>query len=561
MSHSSGSLGERLCMDDFPFQWICDVNISISIWLPLTILLACWVFPSTYLITSLQASDKFGTSAPIRISLGFEEVYLIAGVQNLKLVWKNSQWLTAKAGHIVGLYTILDTPKKSLPFYQADNSGIGKEPLPHSSVPPEHRVWHLTHQPIVNCLSGSNLTLFINKFQDCLSKRIDQYPCTTDWSELPDLFSFVYHEVIHVQLEVLCGTFFLEQNPEFVQDFARFNHSMTYLKMGLPSWMTPRSAAFRRVCLDSIKKWHEALKLHDPNRLVDTGEINNSRFGNDIMRSRRRIMAKMDVMDVDTAASADLGMLWALNANPATAAFWLLMEIVREPSLHPAVQHEIETASSRNDVAGSLSVSCLNDSALLQSMYAETLRLRVSVLIIQSAEFSDFNFNGWLLPKDKLILISSRIAHMDKSWMRNLSFEKPVDEFWAERFLTWKDKAPPKAAFHSPTKDDGMPSQQAESRTGNIESDRWKEAQFSMTGLGGMWIPYGGGPGICPGRNLAKSIMLLTSAMFFRAYEFQLLPRHDQRLECDIGYYGLGVLPPNGKIPFRVRRRGDHSKD
>lgn len=72
-----------------------------------------------------------------------------------------------------------------------------------------------------------------------------------------------------------------------------------YLKMARPSRMTPKSAVSRRVCPDSIKKQHEALKLHDSNRLVDTGEVKNDRFGNDIMLSRRQIRAKMNIVAVD----------------------------------------------------------------------------------------------------------------------------------------------------------------------------------------------------------------------------------------------------------------------
>ena len=235
----------------------------------------------------------------------------MAGAENIRLVWRNSQWLTAKAGHIIGLFTILDTPKRSREFYNADNSGIGKTPLPHSNVPPEHRVWHLTHQPITDCLSGSNLESFTENFQVALRRRIEKCHIGHDWVEITDLYDFIYTEVIHVQLELLCGAFFLEQDPGFPQKFKDFNHAMIHLKKGLPKWMTPQSCRARDNCLASIRNWHEALEMHDPNRLVDTGELQNVKFGNEIMRSRRRIMAKIDAMDADTAASADLGMLWA----------------------------------------------------------------------------------------------------------------------------------------------------------------------------------------------------------------------------------------------------------
>ena len=194
----------------------------------------------------------------------------------------------------------------------------------------------------------------------------------------------------------------------------------------------------------------------------------------------------------------------------------------------------------------------LNDSPLLQSMYAETLRLRVAVLIIQSAEFGAFDFKGWLLPKDKLILISSRIAHMDQeNWGRK--GEPAVSEFWAERFLTRKHESKPGLSPKSkaPGVGNGHKTSEARRNHSGVEN-----ARFSTAGLAGKWIPYGGGPGICPGRHFAKNIMLLTSALMFSAFEIELLVEEKWRPQMDMRYYGLGVVPPRGKIPFKIRRRG-----
>lgn len=197
-------------------------------------------------------------------------------------------------------------------------------------------------------------------------------------------------------------------------------------------------------------------------------------------------------------------------------------------------------------------------------MYAETLRLRVSTLIIQSPEFSDFDFNGWLLPKDKLVLISSRIAHMDRrSWLRRDSEgeEIPVDEFCAERFLTWgKDNGnkirEPKISSPNaldPGNSDSKPKEK--STEPHFNPPNTSHARFSVANLAGKWIPYGGGPGICPGRHFAKNIMLLTSALMFSAFEMQLKVDEGWKPQMDMRYYGLGVLPPRGEVPFRIRRR------
>ncbi|KAL8725215.1 MAG: hypothetical protein Q9166_007497 [cf. Caloplaca sp. 2 TL-2023] len=523
---------------------------------------------------ALLTSVVFGTSWAIRLSLLTEEVILVTGAENIRLVWRNSQWLTAKAGHIIGLFTIVDTPKKSLEFYKADSSGIGKTPLPHSNVPPEHRVWHLTHQPITDCLSGSNLEAFTESFQTALRRRIEQCPIGYEWVELSDLYDFIYTEVIHVQLELLCGTFFLEQNPNFAQDFREFNHTMIHLKKGLPKWMTPQSCKARNECLASVYKWHKALTIHDPNRFVDTGELQNARFGNEIMRSRRRIMAKIDAMDEATAASADLGMLWALNANPVTATFWVLLEILRDPFLQPYIHDEITKATTReptNSTLPYLSPYLPTTSPLLQSIYAETLRLRVSVMIVQSAEFGPFRFKEWIFPKDELILISSRIAHMDpQSWNTGSNGEFPVTRFWAERFLVWEDEnnkelKKGKVTVPGRNSDKTQKSQSARSNPSeltpethslpNLNCYTSSKCRFTTTGFTGTFIPYGGGPGICPGRHFAKSNMLLASMLLFSAFETSLDVPKDWEPEVDLRYYGLGVLPPKGKVPCRIRRR------
>lgn len=119
-----------------------------------------------------------------------------------------------------------------------------------------------------------------------------------------------------------------------------------------------------------------------------------------------------------------------LLANPATATFWLLYEMTRDPDLHSPILHFIDSATfplplsycgssaqrqeshDQSAQPSGILPSILTDSPLLQSMYMETLRLRVSVLIILSADFGNFHLNEWMLPKDKLILISRRIVHV-----------------------------------------------------------------------------------------------------------------------------------------------------
>lgn len=251
-----------------------------------------------------------------------------------------------------------------------------------------------------------------------------------------------------------------------------------------------------------------------------------------------------------------------MNANSVTATFWLLLELFRNPSLQQSVQAEINSAiSAQNALVPELDTTKLVHLPLLQSLYAETLRLRAAVAIIHSAEFGDFKFKEWIFPKDKLLLISSRIAHMNQdAWNTGIDNAHPVNTFWAERFLVFPDdpmSGPLKKKHKTATADTASFEKKRRgcSAAPSAEENRYKTAKFSIGGLAGTWVPYGGGPGICPGRHFAKQIIMLGSAMMFTAFEVELRTGENWMPEADLRYDGLGVSPPKGAIPCRIRKR------
>lgn len=64
---------------------------------------------------------------------------------------------------------------------------------------------------------------------------------------------------------------------------------------------------------------------------------------------------------------------------------------------------------------------------------------------------------------------------------------------------------------------------------------------------------YVGGPAICPGRFLAKNIIMFTCAALIS--EFDIVPTGDVDLtDLDMSRYGLGVVRPKAPVPVRIRR-------
>ena len=61
----------------------------------------------------------------------------------------------------------------------------------------------------------------------------------------------------------------------------------------------------------------------------------------------------------------------------------------------------------------------------------------VAVYIIRKPEYEDAQVLNYKIPKDKIIVISSAMAYMNKrNWNLEVMDEHPVESFWAERFLS-----------------------------------------------------------------------------------------------------------------------------
>lgn len=185
-------------------------------------------------------------------------------------------------------------------------------------------------------------------------------------------------------------------------------------------------------------------------------------------------------------------------------------------------------------------ITKLTEDALLQSVYAETLRLRVAVLVVRQPTRDNFSLGGWHIKKDETISMSTRNELLDRDfWNAGTQAEPhPLDTFWADRFLVR-----PEDPRSGPAKE---PRRRAKAAGGD-------EPYFSLDGCTWNWVPFGGGRNLCPGRHFAKREIMLTSAIFLTAYDIELLT--DKMPGPDESVFGFGTMPPNAKVPCRIRPR------
>ena len=179
-----------------------------------------------------------------------------------------------------------------------------------------------------------------------------------------------------------------------------------------------------------------------------------------------------------------------------------------------------------------------------------------------------------------MVAVSSYTAHMDpRNWKtQNKGQTYPLETFWPERFLTYEPQSCEKSTDGSADKEsDGFVNSAAKrpptkrSVSSSVkEQESSSNPKFSLDGLSGIWIPFGGGYSLCPGRHLAKIEILLVVALLSSKYDFEIVEQpswkskvsgvfgstEDRGPELDMKYFGMGLLPPKNKVLAKIRRVG-----
>ena len=255
------------------------------------------------------------------------------------------------------------------------------------------------------------------------------------------------------------------------------------------------------------------------------------------------------------------------NSNIITATCWYILELAKDPELLSHIRAEATASMSQPDSSSSALVTeKLFAQPLIQSGFAEVLRLHTYNFLVTTSEHSDFMFRGWRFPKDQMVAFSCHTAHMDnRAWnVRSGTAEHPLNDFWAGRFLI--HESDPRSGPLSP---EYCSSLKAKNSSDQDEGDvlertyssrtvpsHSKPCKFSLAGLSGIWAPFGGGYSLCPGRHLAKEEILVAVANMIIAFDFKSVGKPNKvGYQHEMRYFGMGVLPPKKKVEVMIRRR------
>lgn len=238
-----------------------------------------------------------------------------------------------------------------------------------------------------------------------------------------------------------------------------------------------------------------------------------------LMQNRYNTSARNGISNRDIARY-EIGGALALLVNIAPATFWMLLLAYADPGLLEEIRQEVELVITRtSDSLGStnhIDISSLKSTCpLLTSTFQEVLRYRSMGTSVRQVMEDTILDGQWLLKKDSMVQMPSRVLHSDSSL-----WGPDTREFNPRRFM------------------------KGESR--GMKSRRAPAAAFRA---------FGGGSTLCPGRHFATNEVLAVASMFIMRYD--MVPLSGEWNLPTVGNTNVAsvVMEPDTDIDVMVSQR------
>jgi cytochrome P450 len=205
-----------------------------------------------------------------------------------------------------------------------------------------------------------------------------------------------------------------------------------------------------------------------------------------------------ELMSDETVKVEILQLLVAGNETSTTAAAWAFYLLAKHPDHIGKIRAEIEAVFGNDEV----NYAALHKLTYTISVLDESMRIRPPFWIIDREALKDDEFRGIKIPAGTTVIPYIYGAH------HNTDIWENPDKFDPSRFdFEQTEKTHPFA-----------------------------------------YIPFGGGPRVCIGQNMAKMQILLVMSAITRNYDFEL---SDSK---EIGMHAMMLLKPDGPIYMNFKR-------
>ncbi|RYN39106.1 hypothetical protein AA0112_g3732 [Alternaria arborescens] len=295
-------------------------------------------------------------------------------------------------------------------------------------------------------LEGESLRTLTDLYAATLSRNLNNKMFQVgSWTQIEDSWSFFQQVLTRCSMETLFGSAIFKQYSGLIKDYWKFEDAIEGFVPGMP-WFT-NSTAYREPrdrLYKGVEKWLKANHSGTEFAKIGSDDMDwDEHKGSKFIQERDDLLAKAPLpLEARTAEMLDI--MHCSNVDLVPSAVWSIIEVLRKPYLAERITTIVsERQSSKMTTYDVNGVAAL---PLVQSLQAEISRLRVAQYMTCANEFAEVSIGSqWKLPKAcNTISFSHDIALDTKAWAnaRPRTVEKPLDEFWPERFLIPDDNGP-----------------------------------------------------------------------------------------------------------------------
>jgi hypothetical protein len=502
-----------------------------------------YIWPFIYRSLAEKRSEYYGKHAPFIVRVGLRSLVVLREPEHVKKVAEASKQRTLQGTESNFNDVIFGHP-------QIDGNDVNNEKfeLARAALTPKY-------------LTGPSLTTMIDLYASILSRNLnDKMFQVGSWTQIEDFWSFFEQILTRCSIEMLFGSAIFKQYPGLIKDFWKFDDAISGFIPGLPRILvsTTHQAPRDRLFL-GIEKWLKANHSGSEFAKISSNDPDwNEYMGSKFIQERDDVLSKIPL--VAEARAADMlcvmhryvkrtvGGDWydlkqltcgcSANVNVVPSAIWSIIEILRKPQL----AKQVVTASSRHTSTGSAThnVDRVARTPIFQSISHESARLHMAHCRTYTLEKDIALGERWTLPKGCTAISFSRDIAMNADvWAhaRPRTVERPLEEFWAERFLTPDNNA---------VKASGRKQSKESIQTGNC----------NLEGLESLVVDFGDKQQLAFGSDYARAMQAATLGVLLSEFEMQLCdPQATDAAVNPIRKEAYGAVRPLDRIAVRIRKR------
>ncbi|KAI0547068.1 cytochrome P450 [Xylaria curta] len=494
-----------------------------------------------------RAAVQKGKLTSVAVNFMGFKLYLFQDRETIGKFMRHPDLCSPMSLYIYALKHFFGMPHKALSVYLADDSGPHRRPLPGTNV--NFRIDYELHQSFARAWSGPGLINTTQRFRRAFQSRIDGLSVipATSWLHVSDFLQFFQKITSASMTEAIFGSALLQLNPGFIDDLWVYDSGLPWMARGIPSFLMPGPYRVRDRLRAQIKIWQAYTR--DSRRRYDGSTDDENSSASDVVRCLEELFTNAQTHDEEALSAHNLAMIFAANFNLVPSALVAALHIICVPGLMQLVREEISANFAEGSVGDvkNIEPKKILELPLLSSIYAESLRLHVKIFFFASSPRSDASMGKWKLPRGTLGLVNTDGPHTEEDFWNTQNGRYPLDSFWAERFIV-DPQDPSSGPLHPRLRSQKQDENKMISHSGNSSK------HFTTEGIGDSWIPYGGGPAICPGRFLTRYVVMFLCAALVSEFDIEPIGQPNIQ-ELDLWRYGLGVLRPKSPVPVRIRRR------